>query len=77
MPLSAGVVRKQEGKVALGAIVNLLLSKWERKALRALVGKKAHLESTRTGLQGTKVRGSCGTGVVPDFVSVTGGARGP
>lgn len=27
MPLSAGVVKEQEGKVALGAIVILLLSK--------------------------------------------------
>lgn len=49
MPLSADVVRKGEGKVALGATVNFLLSVQEGKALTALVGKKASLERTRTG----------------------------
>lgn len=49
MPLSADVLRKGEGKVALGAIVNLLLSVQEGKALRALGGRKAHLERARTG----------------------------
>lgn len=49
MLLSADVVRKGEGEVALGAIVNLLLSVQEGKALTALVGKAAYLERTRTG----------------------------
>lgn len=39
MPLSAGVVRNQEGKVALGAIVNFSQVSGKGKALTALVGK--------------------------------------
>lgn len=80
MSLSADVVRKGEGKVALGATVNLLLSVQEAKPLMALVARRLTWKEPELGNRALRLivpaaQAWCQT--LTALVSLTGAAYGP